>query len=100
MRPDLYNCPSLCPIRPLQQLAAGLLLRARRQEIDRLIEVVAGRRGSTARNSKCEQCRVYSQRTRLSTDLLSDRFSVFFLMLCHFCDCIAPTFLSTVTGAL
>jgi len=66
--------PSVCPIRSLQQLAAGLLLWARQVgDIDRLMH---GRRRSrtgrsATRGTICGQCHVYSRRRKLNTHVLN-----------------------------
>ena len=58
------RCPSVYPnYRPLQQRAAGLLQGRRYRS------TAAGIQQHTAFSGKCEQCRVYSRRRRLSTDL-------------------------------
>jgi len=54
----------------LQQRAAGLLLWARLVgDIGRLLH--RWRRSSTARSSKCGQCRVYGRPQKLNADLLN-----------------------------
>jgi len=64
----LSVCPSLWPIRPLQQRAAGLLLWARRVgDIDRLLHS----RRSAAAAGECGQCHVVSVRRKLSGRLVT-----------------------------
>ena len=66
------RCPSVVPIRPLQQCAAGLLLWARRVgDIDDCSTIGA----AATRSSKCGQCHVYSWRRKLNTDLYCFRDS-------------------------
>jgi len=68
-------CTGISHYRPLQQLAAGLLLWARREgDIDRLLHgsrrPAATAHSSIAVSSKGEQCHVSSRRRKLNTDLL------------------------------
>jgi len=52
----MFVCPSVCPIRPLKQRAARLLLWAQRAgDIDRLLH--GGRRNSTAQHGPQQQMR-------------------------------------------
>jgi len=65
---DPSFCPSVCPIRPLHQRAAGLLLWARRVgDIDCFLY---DRCRSMARSRKCGQCHAFSVPMLLNTDLL------------------------------
>jgi len=58
--------PSVCPVYPLQQRAAGLLLLALRAgHIDRQRRA----HSSTAFSSKCEQCHAEIRGVRINADL-------------------------------
>jgi len=52
----MFVCPSVCPIRPVKQRAARLLLWAQRAgDIDRLLH--GGRRNSTTQHGPQQQMR-------------------------------------------
>ena len=66
------RCPSVVPIRPLQQRVSCLLLWARRVgDIDDCSTTGA----AATRSSKCGLCHVYSWRRKLNTDLYCFRDS-------------------------